>query len=543
MVVSSGLPIVFASQPLPLKRRARSGVLCGWMKINTPSSSALAQNGWNFGSENSSPATLAPTAAPRSPSFFTPSTSCCTARSGNWRATDAKATKRSGYRAQNSASRSFWILITPVTTSRSARYHAGLMLSASMSIPCASISRMRRSPTSPIPGPRWSATLRPRSAYASGITQCACTSMVFARRPPTTTARRRPLGTAASRRGAAFAPPFPRAVARAWARTRAWAAATTSHAVKAMAAAAPAMLPLSAPWVVIGSPSVLRVSGRRNGRGAGRDGAGERRHQLAREPTQGRASAGAVEQHVLRARLPQRFHHAPDLVRRAVEGGGADLRVGQMRPVRGRSVRAQRQPIDPPAARDAVFSGAREVLGGPDDVDGPRDADAHRIEDPAPALDLDPEQRDALPNLLEGGVLVQQQVEAERRDFPDGGGAARAHPERRVRLLRGRRLDDHAVELPVRAAVRPGPVRRPRLAHDLQGFVEARVGLLHGRGEAGALVVPVAFADPEVEPAAGEQVDRRRLLRQQHGIVPGQYDHRAAQAHRGCARRDPREQG
>ena len=40
------------------------------MKTSTPSSSALAQNGWNFGSANSLPATLPPIATPRSPSFF-----------------------------------------------------------------------------------------------------------------------------------------------------------------------------------------------------------------------------------------------------------------------------------------------------------------------------------------------------------------------------------------------------------------------------------------------------------------------------------------
>src|SRR5262245_28170469 len=486
MVVSSGLPMVFSSHPWPCNRRLRSGVLCGWMKTSTPSSSAFDQNGWNFRSENSSPATLAPTAAPRSPSFFTPSTSCCTARSGNWRATDAKATKRSGYFAQNSASRSFWILITWVTRSRSARYHAGLMLSASMSMPWPSISRMRRSPTSPIPGPRWSSTLRPRSAYASGITQCACTSMVFTRRPPTTTSRRRPLGTAASRRGPDFAPLFPRAAPRAWARTCAWAAATTSHDVKAMVA----------PWVVIWSPSVERLSGRSDGPSAG-----ERGQQLAREPAQRRAPAGAVEQHVLGARLAQRLDHAAHLVRRAVEGGGADLLVGQMRPVRARSVRTQRQTIDAPAAGDAVFSRAREVLGGRDDVDRPRDADAHRIEDPALRLDLGPEERDALANLRERGVLVQEQVVAERRDLPDRGGAARAHPQRRVRLLRRRRLDDHVVELPVPPSMGPGPIRCPRFQHDLKRFVKARIGLIHGRGEAGELVVPVALADPEVEAA------------------------------------------
>ena len=45
MVVSSGLPMVFASQPLPFSRGARSGVLCGCMKIRMPSSSHFAQNG------------------------------------------------------------------------------------------------------------------------------------------------------------------------------------------------------------------------------------------------------------------------------------------------------------------------------------------------------------------------------------------------------------------------------------------------------------------------------------------------------------------
>ena len=47
--------MVFDSQPLPLKRLASSGVLCGWMNSTAPSSSALAQTGWNLGSEKSSP--------------------------------------------------------------------------------------------------------------------------------------------------------------------------------------------------------------------------------------------------------------------------------------------------------------------------------------------------------------------------------------------------------------------------------------------------------------------------------------------------------
>ena len=109
-MVSSGLPIVFDSQPLPLKRLASSGVLCGWMNSTAPSSSALAQTGWNFGSEKSSPSTLPPIAAPRRPCFLIAVSSCCTARSGNCRVSEAKAPKRSGRAAQSSASFSFCTL-------------------------------------------------------------------------------------------------------------------------------------------------------------------------------------------------------------------------------------------------------------------------------------------------------------------------------------------------------------------------------------------------------------------------------------------------
>src|SRR5262249_3584988 len=158
----------------------------------------------------------------------------CTARSGYWSATEANATNRSGYLAQNSASRSFWILTTWVAMSRSARYQRGLMLSASMSMPCASISRRRRRPTSSIPGPRWSSTRSPSRAYASGITQCACTSTVLTRRPPTTTSRRRPDIATGRRCPAGLGRALPRAAGRA--RMRESAAPSTSHPVKAMVA-------------------------------------------------------------------------------------------------------------------------------------------------------------------------------------------------------------------------------------------------------------------------------------------------------------------
>src|SRR2546430_299797 len=61
------------------------------------------------------------------------------------------------------------------------------MLSASTSMPCSSMRRIRSSAMTSDAG----ASFRPISAIASGTPQCACTSTVFTRRPLTTTSRRR----------------------------------------------------------------------------------------------------------------------------------------------------------------------------------------------------------------------------------------------------------------------------------------------------------------------------------------------------------------
>src|SRR5206468_3414441 len=92
--------------------------------------------------------------------------------------------------SQPSASFSFWIRISSRATSRSALYQYGLMLSASTSMPCSSIARIRSAgcDMSNVCG----STLRPIRAIASGTAQCACTSTVLTRRPLTTTSRRRP---------------------------------------------------------------------------------------------------------------------------------------------------------------------------------------------------------------------------------------------------------------------------------------------------------------------------------------------------------------
>ncbi len=174
------------SRPLGSSSRVPSGC----RKIRMPSSSALAQTGWNFGSASSCPATLPPIESPRSPKFLTACSSCSTASCGCCNATVAKATNRSGVAAQNSASFSFWIRISSAAASRSARYQNGLMLSASTSTPSASISAMRSETLdhrSPGASSGWLIT-----AAASGTTVWAWISTVLTRLPLTTTSRRLP---------------------------------------------------------------------------------------------------------------------------------------------------------------------------------------------------------------------------------------------------------------------------------------------------------------------------------------------------------------
>ena len=73
-------------------------------------------------------------------------------------------------------------------------------------------------------------------------------------------------------------------------------------------------------------------------------------------------------------------------------------------------------------------------------------------------------------------------------------------------------------------------------------FVEARIRLLHGDAESGEFVVPVSLADAEIDPATREQVEGSDLLGQQHGIMPGQHQHRGAEAQRRGACPNPGQQ-
>ena len=101
-----------------------------------------------------------------------------------------------------------------------------------------------------------------------------------------------------------------------------------------------------------------------------------------------------------------------------------------------------------------------------------------------------------------------------------------------MRLLRRRRLDHDVLEMPEAAVVGEALARRPRPRHHRDRLLEARLGLFRRDLKTLELAVPVALADAEIEAAAGDQIERRRLLGEQHRIVPGQHHHRRAEPQR-----------
>ncbi len=120
-------------------------------------------------------------------------------------------------------------------------------------------------------------------------------------------------------------------------------------------------------------------------------------------------------------------------------------------------------------------------------------------------LPLGAVERDALAEHSRRGVLVEDQVEAALRRR--GGSRPRCRP-------RPRTADAAAATAAARprcrrtariSAVREALARHERLGHHLDRFLEARLGLLRRDAEAGELVVPVALADAEIEPAAGNR--------------------------------------
>ena len=158
-------------------------------------------------------------------------------------------------------------------------------------------------------------------------------------------------------------------------------------------------------------------------------------------------------------------------------------------------------------------------------------------------LELTPVERDALRDLPRGRKLVEQEIEAAPRAGGDRAVAAGRQPHRRMRPLVRRRFDNHLVEAEEAATVGERSVGGERAHQHVEHLLEARLGLGGRHGEACELVVAVAFADSEIEPAVREKIQGRNLLGKQHRVVPGQHQDRRAEAQARRAGREDRSGG
>src|SRR5439155_19778117 len=112
----------------------------------------------------------------------------------------------------------------------------------------------------------------------------------------------------------------------------------------------------------------------------------------------------------------------------------------------------------------------------------------------------------------------------------------------RVWPLRGRRLNDDAVELPIFALMGERLVGSPRLEDHIEGLVEPCIGLLHRHAEPGEFAVAVSLADAEIEAAAGQEIEGGGLFGQEHRVMPRQYDYSRAEGHPARAGAEPCQQ-
>ena len=169
------------------------------------------------------------------------------------------------------------------------------------------------------------------------------------------------------------------------------------------------------------------------------------------------------------------------------------------------------------------------------DVDLARDRDLHRVKGPPMRGAFRAVERRAFRDLFGGRVLVEYEIEAAR--------AARridaSLPAATQNGGCGSCAGGGSTTMSSKLQKRPWWEKRERVsqARVMTSIASSNRASASAGGdlETGELAVPVALADAEIEPSARYEIERPRLLGQQHRVVPGQHDYRGAEPQRGGA--------
>jgi len=168
-------------------------------------------------------------------------------------------------------------------------------------------------------------------------------------------------------------------------------------------------------------------------------------------------------------------------------------------------------------------------LLGINDIHAPRHADLSRKLDPCPLL-LVAINRDAFQDLVDRADLIEQHAASFLSSAADRRLAVRGQPDRRMRRLYRTRLDHDVPELPILPLVGKTHAAAQRLAQERQRLLKSLGSFRRVHSKALELLRLVAFADPEIETAARQQIERRDGLGKERRIVPGKHDHGGPQA-------------
>ena len=269
------------------------------------------------------------------------------------------------------------------------------------------------------------------------------------------------------------------------------------------------------------------------------------RHDVAGEAADVGDRAAEIDDDIFGAAVAQRLQFAGDLIGRT-EDRGVVAELAHLGVVVDKALAVVAglfgELVDPHMALQPPDLCRFQFVRRVGEMHRAGDTDLHRVIPAAASRDIAFELRDVADDVLHQIVLAEQQIVAALGDLAHRALRPGAHPERRVRPRRRRRLDDDVVELPELALVAELLVAGESLGDDRHRLVEAFVGLLHRHRKPGELVVAIALADAEIEPPAGQQVESRRLLGQQHRVVPRQHQDGGAEPQGRGARTEPGQQ-